>query len=99
METRDHKNSTLIFIGEENHGATVTSPKDEIRERIKIEFYKTYDVMTGIRIAATLGGKFSSVSPFSYFLLLLSLTHPREPKNSNCYHRIINDNKIPFSLN
>ncbi|KAF3424922.1 hypothetical protein E2986_13707 [Frieseomelitta varia] len=28
------------------------------REQLKIEFYKTYDVMTGIRIAATLGGFF-----------------------------------------
>ena len=29
------------------------------REQIKIEFYKTYDVMIGVRIAATLGGFFS----------------------------------------
>lgn len=29
------------------------------REQVKIEFYKTYDVMTGVRIAATLGGFFS----------------------------------------
>jgi hypothetical protein len=29
------------------------------REQLKIEFYKTYDVMTGVRIAATLGGFFS----------------------------------------
>ncbi|XP_075235023.1 uncharacterized protein LOC142332462 [Lycorma delicatula] len=28
------------------------------REQIRIEFYKTYDVMTGVRIAATLGGFF-----------------------------------------
>lgn len=28
------------------------------REQLKIEFYKTYDVMTGVRIAATLGGFF-----------------------------------------
>ncbi|XP_043266617.1 uncharacterized protein [Venturia canescens] len=28
------------------------------RELLKIEFYKTYDVMTGVRIAATLGGFF-----------------------------------------
>lgn len=52
METRDHENSTLAFLTE----ASTISPKDELRERIKIEFYKTYDVMTGIRIAATLGG-------------------------------------------
>ncbi|XKL66834.1 hypothetical protein PGB90_010254 [Kerria lacca] len=29
------------------------------RERIRIEFYQTYDIMTGIRIAATLGGFFT----------------------------------------
>lgn len=29
------------------------------REQLKVEFYKTYDVMTGVRIAATLGGFFS----------------------------------------
>lgn len=29
------------------------------RDQLKIEFYKTYDVMTGVRIAATLGGFFS----------------------------------------
>lgn len=28
------------------------------REQLKIDFYKTYDAMTGIRIAATLGGFF-----------------------------------------
>ncbi|CAB3363146.1 Hypothetical predicted protein [Cloeon dipterum] len=29
------------------------------RELLKVEFFKTYDVMTGVRIAATLGGFFS----------------------------------------
>lgn len=28
------------------------------RERVRVEFYATYDVMTGVRIAATLGGFF-----------------------------------------
>lgn len=28
------------------------------RERIRMEFFATYDVMTGVRIAATLGGFF-----------------------------------------
>lgn len=28
------------------------------RERVRMEFYATYDVMTGVRIAATLGGFF-----------------------------------------
>lgn len=29
------------------------------RDRVRIEFYSTYDVMTGVRIAATLGGFFA----------------------------------------
>jgi len=29
------------------------------RDLLKVEFFKTYDVMTGVRIAATLGGFFS----------------------------------------
>lgn len=28
------------------------------RERIRVEFFSTYDVMTGVRIATTLGGFF-----------------------------------------
>lgn len=36
-----------------------TTPTLNEREQLKIEFYKTYDVMTGVRIAATLGGFFS----------------------------------------
>lgn len=31
------------------------------REKIRMEFYATYDVMTGVRIAATLGGFFAFV--------------------------------------
>lgn len=41
--------------------ATETHTKEEIaaeRDRIRMEFFATYDVMTGIRIAATLGGFF-----------------------------------------
>ncbi|XP_018336731.1 uncharacterized protein LOC108745139 [Agrilus planipennis] len=41
-----------------NKTATATTTISP-REQIKIEFYRTYDVMTGIRIAATLGGFFS----------------------------------------
>lgn len=37
---------------------TVPPPTLSQREQIRIEFYKTYDVMTGVRIAATLGGFF-----------------------------------------
>ncbi|XP_046430233.1 uncharacterized protein [Neodiprion pinetum] len=40
--------------------ASVPEPPPTLseREQLKIEFYKTYDVMTGVRIAATLGGFF-----------------------------------------
>ncbi|KAG7305616.1 hypothetical protein JYU34_009708 [Plutella xylostella] len=36
-----------------------TDPTAEERDRVRIEFYATYDVMTGVRIAATLGGFFA----------------------------------------
>ncbi|GAB0086219.1 L-lactate dehydrogenase [Sergentomyia squamirostris] len=41
-------------------GNATLSPKSVAaeRERIRMEFYATYDVMTGVRIAATLGGFF-----------------------------------------
>lgn len=51
-ELRDQANLTLT----KNMEVNPTSSAIDGRERIKIEFYKTYDVMTGIRIAATLGG-------------------------------------------
>lgn len=38
-------------------GRNISEGLDE-REQLRIEFYATYDVMTGIRIAATLGGFF-----------------------------------------
>lgn len=44
------------------------------REQLKIEFYKTYDVMTGVRIAATLGGFFS--------LMILLLVYKSRCKSS-----------------
>lgn len=55
-------------IGNNATGTTTTTnatslpeatPTLSEREQLKIEFYKTYDVMTGIRIAMTLGGFFS----------------------------------------
>lgn len=51
---RDQANLTLAKGTEQNRTAAAIL---EGRERDRIEFYKTYDVMTGIRIAATLGGK------------------------------------------
>ncbi|XP_029042799.1 uncharacterized protein LOC114876010 [Osmia bicornis bicornis] len=44
------------------------------REQLKIEFYKTYDVMTGVRIAATLGGFFG--------LMILLLVYKSRCKSS-----------------
>lgn len=41
--------------------ATETPTLEQIaaeRERIRIEFFSTYDAMTGVRIATTLGGFF-----------------------------------------
>ncbi|XP_067000270.2 uncharacterized protein [Anabrus simplex] len=35
------------------------TPTIDEQEQIRIDFYRTYDVMTGVRIAATLGGFFS----------------------------------------
>ncbi|XP_014239950.1 uncharacterized protein LOC106661208 isoform X2 [Cimex lectularius] len=42
-----------------NNNAAEAKPTEKSAEQIRIEFYKTYDVMTGVRIAATLGGFFS----------------------------------------
>ncbi|XP_017795151.1 PREDICTED: uncharacterized protein LOC108576602 isoform X2 [Habropoda laboriosa] len=44
------------------------------REQLKIEFYKTYDVMTGVRIAVTLGGFFG--------LMILLLVYKSRCKSS-----------------
>lgn len=44
------------------------------RERVRTEFYATYDVMTGIRIAATLGGFFT-------FVILLVMFKSRSHTN------------------
>ncbi|KAL0273121.1 UNVERIFIED_CONTAM: hypothetical protein PYX00_005873 [Menopon gallinae] len=51
-ELRDQANLTLT----KNMEVKPTSSAIDARERINMELYKTYDVMTGIRIAATLGG-------------------------------------------
>lgn len=44
------------------------------RERLRMEFYATYDVMTGIRIAATLGG---------FFVLMVFLIVYKSRSHSN----------------
>lgn len=52
------------WVGADGTGAggfdnsTERSPAED-RERMRVEFYATYDVMTGVRIAATLGGFFA----------------------------------------
>ncbi|XP_066909818.1 uncharacterized protein [Halyomorpha halys] len=52
-------------MGGSNYTTTTPEPSTEPKptmsqeEYVKIQFYKTYDVMTGVRIAATLGGFFS----------------------------------------
>ena len=51
------------------HTSVVTPTLSE-REQLKIEFYKTYDVMTGIRIAGTLAG-------FFIFMVLLVIYKSR----------------------
>lgn len=45
--------------GELGAAGNVTEGSEADRERVRIEFYATYDVMTGVRIAATLGGFFA----------------------------------------
>ncbi|XP_058822967.1 serine-rich adhesin for platelets isoform X2 [Topomyia yanbarensis] len=48
--TPDPEDTTPVFSNQ--------SQADWTRERERMEFYATYDVMTGVRIAATLGGFF-----------------------------------------
>lgn len=45
--------------GETTAAYNTTERTQADRDRVRIEFYATYDVMTGIRIAATLGGFFA----------------------------------------
>lgn len=41
------------------NGSASAPPTISSREQTRLDFYRTYDVMTGVRIAATLGGFFS----------------------------------------
>lgn len=50
--TTTYKSSTSTRVYSYHNG------RNETREAMRAEFYATYDVMTGIRIAATLGGFF-----------------------------------------
>lgn len=45
--------------GEPGAAENSTERTQAERDRVRIEFYATYDVMTGVRIAATLGGFFA----------------------------------------
>lgn len=79
-------------VGSNVTGTTTTDPTTFLpdatptlseREQLKIEFYKTYDVMTGVRIAATLGGFFS-------LMVLLVVYKSR----LICYHTDDCNNKV-----
>ncbi|XP_026682194.1 uncharacterized protein LOC103513102 [Diaphorina citri] len=54
----DTRTSAPQHISNSSLDLVTVVPTLSERERIRIEFYKTYDVMTGVRIAATLGGFF-----------------------------------------
>ncbi|XP_068627712.1 uncharacterized protein [Battus philenor] len=47
------------WSGESGATENSTQRSQAERDRVRIEFYATYDVMTGVRIAATLGGFFA----------------------------------------
>lgn len=80
LKIRDQANLTLAKGSEENSTATAL-PTIDGRERIRIEFYKTYDVMTGIRIAATLGGKKKTFKKKNSAILIVSYTLRSPLKN------------------
>lgn len=45
-------------VSTNSSNSTIFDSAGAERERVRMEFYATYDVMTGVRIAATLGGFF-----------------------------------------
>ncbi|OWR52588.1 uncharacterized protein LOC116766620 [Danaus plexippus] len=47
------------WAGEKTTADNSTERSQAERDRVRVEFYATYDVMTGVRIAATLGGFFA----------------------------------------
>lgn len=51
----------LRDVGSSGSNGSASEPPTVVnsREQTRLEFYRTYDVMTGVRIAATLGGFFS----------------------------------------
>lgn len=52
------QNASLGVANSSIEPPTPTTTTISDREQVKIDFYQTYDAMTGIRIAATLGGFF-----------------------------------------
>lgn len=50
------------------------------REQERIDFYRTYDVMTGVRIAATLGGFFG-------LMVILVLYKSKSKTEKVCYYK------------
>ncbi|XP_052128719.1 uncharacterized protein LOC113207962 isoform X2 [Frankliniella occidentalis] len=45
-------------LAQVNGTTSTTTMSPELREQLRVEFFRTYDMMTGVRIAATLGGFF-----------------------------------------
>lgn len=69
MTSTNTKQLENIYYYEPTLGRNITQ-----RERLRMEFYATYDVMTGIRIAATLGG---------FFVLMVFLIVYKSRSHSN----------------
>ncbi|KAK3917405.1 Heat shock 70 kDa protein 15 [Frankliniella fusca] len=55
MSSASTVSSALLQL---NGTAATTTMSPEQREQLRVEFFRTYDMMTGVRIAATLGGFF-----------------------------------------
>lgn len=54
----DHRDGWTGIEPVATENSTDSNARAAERDRVRIEFYATYDVMTGVRIAATLGGFF-----------------------------------------
>lgn len=61
------------------------------RERARIEFYAAYDVMTGVRIAATLGGFFG-------LMVFLVIYKSRSHSSSSLKAMKVKTKKNPFNF-
>ena len=76
--TKSDNSTTNIYKTDEPDLFNATAQIDLVaaeRERMRIEFYATYDVMTGVRIAATLGGFFALMV---FLIVYKSRSHSNE---------------------